>query len=171
MVGVSVGDDPLERRPDRFGVALAGALALLAAAATATSLLALPVGFGGALVLVLGTARGSGLAVGLGLAGLLGAVVLAGLFGAGPEALLVGSAAAVLAWDAGAQAVDLGNAMGRAADTSRALVVHTAVSTLVAAVVAVAGYAVFRLAGGTRPVSAVVLLVLGALLIALFLRG
>jgi len=168
---VSVENDPLVRRPDRFGVALAGALALLAAATTAASLPALLAGAGGAVVLVLGTARGAGVAVGLGLAGLLGGVVLAGLAGATPEALLVGTAAAVLAWDAGTQAVELGSAMGRAADTSRALVVHTAVSTLVAAVVAVAGYAVFRLAGDPRPVSAVVLLVLGGLVLALLLRG
>jgi hypothetical protein len=168
-----VSGDPVERRPERSGVALAGALALLSAASTAAALPALGLALLGALGVTAGTARGSGLGVGAGLTGLLGAVLLAGLAGAGAEPLLVGTAAAVLAWDAGVQAVDLGATVGRAADSSRALVVHTAVSTLAVAVVAVVGYAAFRLAdgGAPRPASAVVLLVLGAVLIALFLRG
>jgi hypothetical protein len=171
VVGVTV--DPVERRPERSGVALVGALALLSAATTAAVVPALALALVGALGVTAGTARGSGLGVGAGLAGLLGALGLAGLAGVGAEPLLVGTAAAVLAWDAGVQAIDLAATVGRAADSSRALVVHTAVSTLAAAVLAVVGYAVFRLADAAtpRPASAVVLLALGAVLLALLLRG
>jgi len=165
------GVDPWERdRPPRVGVAIATAAALVSALALAAVPAALPAGLVGVLAIGAGTARSSGRAVTIGLTALVVGVGIAGLLGAGPEPLLVAGAGALVAWDAGVQAVDLGETL-MGAEASRPLVVHVAVSTGVASGAAGAGYAVFRLAAGQRPFASLVLMLVGALVILAALRS
>jgi hypothetical protein len=174
VVGVSAtasgsGDVEFDSSPPRLGVALATVAAFVAASATGAVPIVLPIGLAGLLAVAGGTLRASGRLVTLGFVALLAGVVVAGAFGAGPEPLLIALAGALLAWDVGTQAIDLGASL-EGADATRPLLVHAAFSTVVAVTAAGGGYAVFRLASGGRPVAAVVFLLLGALVILVALR-
>ena len=79
------------------------------------------------------------------------------IYGAGRTSLLVATALAVLAWDAGEQAVSLGEQVGRRAETAAVTLVHVGAS-------AVVGVAAVALAGGIYAVN-----VTGASLFALVL--
>lgn len=164
-------DDPIDRRPDRASVAIVGSLAVVALLPLAVVPTALLAGVPGTLLVVLGTAAPSDRAATGGLLGLLGGVVLAGAAGVAPGVVLAATAAALVAWDAAVQAIGLGRTLGRGAGTRRALAVHVASSASVAALVAASGYVAFRLVGGGRPVTALVLLLLGGLVLAATLRA
>lgn len=148
----------------------------------------LTLGAGGIVVAVTGTSFGGGLGVlGLFLLGLgvwrgsrpavttgawsaIAGVVTAGATGAGPESILLGTAAAVLAWDLGEQAINVSEQLGRDARTRNGELVHAANSTLVATVGVALGYGLFLVASGGQPVTALVVLLAAALLIAAALR-
>jgi hypothetical protein len=101
---------------------------------------------------------------------LVAALLVAGVFGAPAELLVVSTAAAVLAWDVADNALTVGEQLGRNARTERLELVHAAATLTVAIVGSAFAYGVFRLAGGGRPLLAVVLLLLGATLIVAVLR-
>jgi hypothetical protein len=101
----------------------------------------------------------------------VGGVLVAGVRGGGPEALLVGLLGTVLAWDVADNAVGLGAQLGRETDTRRVEAVHTAGSLVVGAAGAAVGYGVFLVAAGGQPVAALVLLVVGVVALAAALRG
>jgi dipeptide/tripeptide permease len=121
--------------------------------------------------LAVGALRGTRRAVTLGALIAFGGVVAAGAMGAGPVPMVIGTAAAVLAWDLGEQAINLGEQLGRAARTRNAELVHAANSTLIGVIGIAVGYGLFLVAAGGQPVTALVVLLAGALLIATALRG
>jgi hypothetical protein len=92
-----------------------GVVALVVATAGMLSL-------GGALV------RGSRGWAATGTMGLFGALVVAGLTGAGSLPVLAGTAATMIAWDLSEHAIGLGEQLGRAAITHRQEGVHAALS-------------------------------------------
>lgn len=161
----------VDTRPTPFGVGLAGLLAIGVPIATAVVPLSLVPSLLGVLVIVIGTARGREPVATLGAGALLGGVLTAGLGGARPEALLIGTASLVLAWDVSLQAIGLGRMLGRAADTTRALIVHTVLSTIGGALIVGLGYVLFRIVGDGHPLTALVLLLFGALVLVAAFRG
>lgn len=161
----------LDVRPSRLGIGLTGLFAVVSLLATAVAPVVLLSNLLGVCLVLAGTVRGTGSLVTVGAVCLVIGVLLAGLAGAGPEPLLIATAATVLAWDAGTQAIDLGRTLGRTADTTRALVVHVAASTITAAVIAGLGYAVYRVVGRGQPATALVLLLFGALVLGATFRG
>jgi hypothetical protein len=160
-----------DSRPSQLGIGLTALFALVAVVATVMVPLSLVPGLFGLLFLVFGTTRGTGSLVTLGAVSLVIAILIAGLGGAGAVPLLIATACVVLAWDAGTQAVNLGSMLGREADTSRPLVVHSAVSTAIAAIISGLGYAVYQIVRGGQPVTALVLLLFGALVLVAAYRG
>lgn len=160
----------LDPRPSRTGTALAGLVGLAAVAAQVPAGPAVVVGATGLVALVVGLERGLRRLVSLGVLGLVLGVLAAGAVGLPSELLLVSAAGSAVAWDVADHAVSLGAQVGRDADTARAELVHAAGSALVASVAVAAAYLVFRsVAGG--PVLALVLLLVGAVLLASVLRG
>ena len=157
-----------EPAPARHSAALA-----IAAAGVATALsgpAGAPIGFTGLLLVAAGVVRGWRRAVTLGALLLLGGVVAAGLESASAPALLVGTAATVLAWDLGEQAVNVGEHLGRVATTRRLEAVHAATSGLVAVGGIAVGYGLFLAATGRQPVPALVVLLAAGLALAAALR-
>jgi len=76
----------------------------------------------------------------------------------------------VVAWDVATNAVELGEQMGREADTTRAEVTHALATTGVGVVLAATSYGVYVLSGGGQPVGAVIALLVGALALLSALR-
>ncbi len=158
---------------DRSPARLSGGLAVGAgglAVAAAPSPAAAPFGVAGVVLLLVGVLRGSRRAVTAGALLAFGGVVAAGLGDAPAASLLVGTAAAVLAWDLGEQAINVGEQLGRAASTRNGELVHAANSTLVAVAAVGLGYGLFLVASGGQPVTALVVLLGAALLLAAALR-
>lgn len=158
---------------DRSPARLSGGLSLgaggVAVAAGGTGLGG-ALGVFGLLLLGVGQLRGTRTAVTVGALLGFGGVVAAGASGAAPAVVLVGTAAAVLAWDLGEQAINLGEQLGRSARTRNAELVHAANSTLVAAAAIGIGYGLFLVAAGGQPVPALVLLLGAGVLLAAALR-
>lgn len=147
----------------------AGVVAALTSAPFA--LLALPLGLGGIAILASGLlGEASRTRVTFGAAGLFLSVLVAGGFGTPVEFLLVSMIGTVLAWDYGQNAISLGEQIGRHSDTQRNEIVHASMSAIVATVAAGLGYAVFMVAGGGRPVSALLMLVAAVVFFAWALR-
>ncbi|WP_435195928.1 DUF7519 family protein [Natronomonas sp. EA1] len=160
----------MTERPSRLSVGLAALAGTVAVVALASVPVAAGVAGIGLLVLLVGLDRAVGRAVGAGTVLLLGGVLLGGVFGVAPEALLLATATAVLAWDVGDNGLGMAAQLGREAATARAELVHAAATTSVLAVGTGLCYTVFRLVTGTRPVAALVLLLFGALALAAALR-
>ena len=162
---------PVERSPTRLGGLLAVGAALVALATSGIySMPALTVGGAGLLLLVAGVVRGSQRAVTTGAAALFAGVVLAGIQGAPVAATLVGTVAAVLAWDVAGTAIVVGDQLGRAVDSSRIEIVHASTSALVGVLAATLGYGVYVTATGGQPLVALAFLLLAAVLLLATLR-
>lgn len=100
-----------------------------------------------------------------GATGVLVTVLLTGLVrNATFPALLAGVAGTVLAWDAGEQATNVGEQLGREAATVRGEIVHLAGTTLVAGGAVGVGYALRRVSLLSVPLGSFALLLVGALL-------
>lgn len=158
---------------DRSPARLSGGLSLGAggvAVAAGGTALGGALGVGGLLLLAVGQLRGTRAAVTAGAWLALAGIVVAGTAGASPAVMLVGTAAAVLAWDFGEQAINLGEQLGRSARTRNAELVHAANSTLVAVAAVAVGYGLFLAGSGGQPVTALVVLLGAALLLAAALR-
>lgn len=158
----------VDHAPARLSAGLA--VGAVGVAIAATGVAAAPFGVAGLVLVGLGVVRGRRSAVTLGAWLALAGVVVAGLGEAPPEALLVGTAAAVLAWDLGEQAITVGDQLGRAASTRTLELVHAAYSTIVAVAGIAVGYGLFLLATGGQPVTALVVLLGAALALAAALR-
>lgn len=159
----------VDHSPARLSAGLAVGAAGLAVAAAGTPTAA-PFGLAGVVTLGVAVLVGSRSGVTLGALLAFGGVVAAGLAGAPPEAMLVGAAAAVVAWDLGEQAISVGEQLGRAAPTRTLELVHAANTTLVAVAGVAVGYGLFLAAAGGQPVSALVVLLAAALALAAALR-
>jgi hypothetical protein len=164
------------REIDRSPALLSTALAITAAAiAAGTSALAsttgLAVGAGGFLVVLLGVLRGSRRAITLGSTALLIAALVGGLGADAPYLLLPGVIATVLAWDLGEQAINVGEQLGRGAETTQLEATHAAGSTVVAVGAGGLGYGIYLLSSGGQPVTALVFLLLAAVVLTSALRN
>lgn len=153
-----------DRSPSTLGVATTIIAGLVAVAATTVSPPAALLALVGLLVLAVGVRRGSNRAHKFGTAGLFAGVLLAGAAGASPAASLVAFGGAVVAWDAGENAISLGRQLGARAPTRRATVVHVAATGIVASVVGVLALVVYDLSRTGQPTTAVALLLVAALL-------
>lgn len=162
----------VNRSPARLSVGLAVAAALVATAATSTlstqGFVAALVGTG---VLSAGSFRGRQRAVSLGAAVLLGGVLYAGVVGGSVVSVLVGVVGVAVAWDVGSYAIGLGEQLGREADTARIEAVHAVTSLVVGGGVAAFGYAVYQVGGGGQPLSALLGLLVAAVLLTWALLG
>ena len=141
-----------------------------AAAALAGSATGAVVSLLGTVVLCSGvrTARHGVVDIG-GLVAFLG-VVTAALGAASAPAVLVGTAASVVAWDAGTNAVSLGRQLGSAADTARAETLHALAGGLVGLVAAGIGLVLFETGPSRQPVTTVFVLLLAATLLVVALN-
>ena len=157
------GIDRSPARLSRSASIVTGLLALVASGLYSWA--ALAVGAFGLLLLVIGLVRESTASVTGGAFCLFVGSVVAGAQGAPVGPVLVGVTAAVLAWDVGGSAISVGAQLGRDADTVRLEAVHIAASTVVGAVVAGTGFWLYRAGAGGKPVLALVLLVVAAVLL------
>lgn len=167
----SLPDPEIDRSPAYHSSVASIALALVGA--TSLSLGSIE---GGAAALVGALVLGGGLWIGRRRIVTLGALIVglgiavAGVLGAGPEPLLLAGFSTVLAWDLGETAIDLGETVGRDAPTLRLEAVHAAGSVSAGALTIVVGYGTFLAVGGGQPVTALVLLLFGAVVIVSALR-
>lgn len=162
----------ITRSPPALGSSLALASATVAlVAATLTARSAAVPAAAGVLLLGIGLFRASRRFVTAGSAALFSSVLLAGVRGGVPEAVLLAALATVLAWDTADHALGIGAQLGREADSARLVVVHAAATLLVGAFGSAVCYAAYLAVGGGQPVSAVVLLLLGAVALVSALRG
>lgn len=145
-------------------IAVAAGVVSLLGTALGASIGAAPA-IAGLAVLGVGLVRGSRRAVTAGGTLLFGGVLVAGALGASPEPLVVGTLGAVMAWDVGENGISVGAQLGRAADTRRAELVHATASLFVGAVTASVGYGVYLGATSGQPLTALVFLLLGVVVL------
>lgn len=151
--------DPTDTpRVDRL-LALVAAVAVVVATA-GPDVLPTAVATGGLLVFTLGLVRVSRPWLSGGALGLFAGALVAALSGRGALAVLAGGAAAMLAWDLGERAVNLGEQVGRAGVTRRLRAVHAGGSLAVCLAGILAGYATLAAAPGRLPLVALVSLCL-----------
>lgn len=161
--------DGFDDRPARLSAALAvtvAALALPALAVVATSPAA--VALAGITLLALGVFRGHLTAVTIGAAvSLLAVLAAAALTGpTGPILpVVLAATATIAAWDLGEYAVVLGRQVGRDARTRNAELTHAMLSILTFTAGTTAVLVVYRLAADGRPVTALVALLVGVLIL------
>jgi len=164
----------LTRRPARASSAIA-VIALLAAALAGAPYSQYVLWSGGPALalLAVGLVVGSRRSITLGCVALLIGVLAAGVQGLPALPTLASATATVVAWDAGHQAVGIGDQLGREPRTVRAELPHVGATAAVGAAIALGSYAAFLVAPGGLPVAAVALALLGAvsLLAALRVRG
>lgn len=124
-------------------------------------------------LLAVGLVSGSRRSITFGCVALLLGVLAASVAGLPAMPTLASVTATVVAWDAGHQAVGVGEQLGREAETMRAELPHVGATAAVGAAISLGSYAAFLAAPGGLPVSAVALALLGAvsLLAALRIRG
>ncbi|WP_273838579.1 hypothetical protein [Halococcus sp. PRR34] len=160
---------PIDDAPARISVGLALAASFVGTLALAVSTVSLAAGGLGFVLVGLGLVRGWRSAVTLGGAGLFCGVVLAGLVGAPAIVVVFATAAAVVAWDVATFGIDVGEELGREADTTRLELVHAGTSVVTAAIPAMIGMVLFRTAeGGTALVP--IALLCGAVVLVVVLR-
>lgn len=126
---------------------------------------ALAVGVAGVALVGVGVGRGTRWAVTFGAAMLFAGVLVAGVFGTPAMVLLLATVATVLAWDAGGTAIDVGKQLGREADTIRVQLVHIGSTALVGGLTAGIGYGIYLTVATGQPLTALVLLLVAALLL------
>lgn len=155
--------DPIDTRPSRRSGAVAIAWSLVVALITGlVAWMALAIGIVGATMVAIGVSRGSRRAVAVGIVASLVAVIVAGAAGGSTGIVLLGGLGAVLALDAGVYAIDLGQQLGRDAQTASLEAYHLASSATVGIGVLTVGYAIYVLSPGGYPVLALVLLIVAA---------
>lgn len=160
------------RRPTTIdgGVAVGGAV-VAAAVAGYGSLPGLGIALVGAGLLALGLWYGQRPAVDVAALILFVGVLVGGFGGGSVEATLVGTVGCVVAWDLGQCAIDLGEQLGREADTTRLEAVHVVSSTLIGLVTVSVGYALYVVAADGQPAAALVFLLLAAALVTIGLSA
>ena len=160
-----------ERSPTRLSSVLASVAALVAVTLPGMySWLALGIGAVGLVVLVSGVLAGRQAAVTVGASIVFVAVLVAGLENAPAFVLLTATVLAILAWDSASTALSLGEQLGRDAPTGRIEVVHLTATAAVGTGAIAVVYGTSRVAGGDGSFTAVVFLLLAAVLIASALR-
>lgn len=125
----------------------------------------------GLLFVAVGVVRGSRRLVTVGSFVLLLGILAGSLVAAPPELLIPGAIATVLAWDFGEQAINVGEQLGREADTQTLEVMHAASSTVIGITAGGVGYGMYLAGSGGQPVTALVLLLIAALALTSALRA
>ena len=146
------------------GVATAAAVVALVVGASGSGD-GLAIGLLGTALVAVGIGLASRTAVDLGCLVLFFGVVAAGIQGAPVERTLIGTVATVFAWDLAQGSIELGDQLGREADTRRLEVVHAGSSLLVGLSSVLLGYGVYVFAADGQPASAVALSLVAALLV------
>ncbi|WP_306059538.1 DUF7519 family protein [Natronococcus wangiae] len=162
----------ITRRPAVRSSAVAGAAAFVAVVAAGIGSVG-GVAFAafGLVILATGLIRGHGRSVDAGGLVLFFGVVAGGLETNAVEPTVVGTIATVVAWDVAHGAIDVGDQLGREAETTRLEAVQVVSSLLVGLLSGTAGYAVYAVGADGQPVAAVVLLVVAAVLIVVGFGG
>jgi hypothetical protein len=159
-----------EAEPPAIAVLPAVVAAMVVFLGSLTSTTSVALSALGTALLVYGTQSGTRRFVTLGGGALFFAVVFSGIAGLETRYAVVAGAAAIVAYDAGEHAVSLGHDVGRDGNVGAALLVHVAITSAVALVVASFSYAVYEYGPGSLPVGALVALLLGGVLLAYALR-
>ena len=162
----------IDRSPARLSSALAVTAAALAAGTSALSgTFALAGAIGGFALLTAGVVVGSRRGITLGAGVLLLGALVGGLLSGAAYLLLPGVIATVLAWDLGEQAINVGEQLGRDAETTQLEVTHAAGSTVVGVGAGALGYGVYLVSSGGQPVTALVFLLLAVVVLTSALRN
>lgn len=151
---------PIDRSPTRFGSAISILLAVVTAAIVGRyTWLALGLGAVGTLLVIVALGRGSRRALGGGAAGLFAAALVSGATGTPAGTVLAGTVGALLVWDSGATAIDLGEQLGATGNAIRIEALHLAVSAAVGGVTAGVALLVYESAAGGYSVATLLFLV------------
>ena len=166
---VSEGVDRSPARTSQLLAVVAGSVAIGTAALASTNggLAAVA----GVLLVGGGVVRGSRRLVTVGSFVALVGVLFGGLNAAPPELLLPGTIATVLMWDFDEQAINVGEQLGREADTERLELTHAAASTIVAVAAGGVGYGIYLAGAGNQPMTALVFLLVAAVALTSALRN
>ena len=151
-------------------VVLGSVVRAAASVADLAVLLRLVPGMLGVLVLAFGVVpvagTGSRALVKLGTATVFAAVVVSGVFqSVSVSTLLLAGVAAVVAWDAGENAINVGEQLGRAADTSRVELLHVGASAAVGALAVLSGTLVRDVGASSLSLPALATLLVAAVLL------
>lgn len=161
----------IDRSPTRVASAVAILGAVLTVGVTGLySWFTLGFGVAGVALLAVGLGIGRQALVTLGGACLFAGVLVAGIDGAPPAALLLGAVATVLAWDSASTALGLGAQLGRETATRRIELAHATATALVGGAGAVVAFGIYSLVTGEASPTAIFLFVLAVVLIASALR-
>jgi len=74
-------------------------------------------------------------------------------------------------WDFGEQAINVGEQLGREADTERLELTHAAASTIIAVAAGGVGYGIYLAGAGNQPMTALVFLLVAAVALTSALRS
>lgn len=159
-----------EERPPQFAVSVSIVAALVAVAFTVPGgSMAFGLAVLGLAVLAIGAFRGHRVLVSIGGLFVVGGALVSAAFGAPVATVLAAMGAAFVAWDVGEHGIGLGGQVGHDARSRNAIVTHTAGSAVVAGGTTIVGVIVFSVSPGGRPFSALLLLLFGAVVLALAL--
>lgn len=152
--------------PPRVSSAAAVVASLLTTVLLASSVLlaAAPAGIGAA-ALAIGLLRGQDEPVAVGVVLLSVGLLVGGASGASSTPLLLGAVGTAVAYDAGHYAIRLGSQLGSDARTQRAELVHIGATTTVASTAGGLGALFFRVGTGGQPSTALIALLLAAVLL------
>lgn len=156
----------IDRSPARIAGSIAVVSIVVAAVANGVfSVAALVINTIGVTVFLWGVGRGRQRAVTTGASIVFIGALVAGVRGVPAGPLLVAVTGTVVAWDTGSTAISIGRQLGRVADTTRIELVHSTASVGVGVVAAVVGFGLFRTATGGQPVTALLFLLVAAVLL------
>lgn len=117
-------------------------------------------------LLAIGALRGRRVLVSLGGILVVFGAIVGGTNGAPAPAVLAAVAASFVAWDVAEFGINVGEQVGRVARTRNAILAHAAGTTIVAAGTTLTGVAIFTNSPSGRPLTALLLLLSGAVIIA-----
>lgn len=155
----------VDHSPSQLGTRVALGSGVIAAITTLFGGVAAALGIAGLVGLFVGLQRESHRMVTLSAGGLFAGVVLAGVLGTHPIAVLVGAVGSVLAWDSADNALTLGEQLSSDAGGRRSEVVHVAATGAVVGGTAIGSYVLYRSVTGGKPLVVLVALLVGAVLL------
>lgn len=128
------------------------------------------IGVAGLGLLLVGLVRANRTGATIGSLALFAGSIVAGAGNAPVAVTLFAIVVSVLAYDFTTTGIDLGDQLGREADTRRLELVRIGLTTAVGVVAGTSGYAVFLLGTGGQPVSVLAVLLLAVVILLLALR-